>query len=213
MTDSSLSTRNELWPFSLFCPAEFHESPSRQSAAVATVWQREEVGTHLRPGELRSRFGPPLQPNPERLSMHAAYRDWARHPLQLPWWLLTLKKMLPTPLAAPVPSFLSSVEALQKHGHPLNNVQNDVTLRRGQRSTETEVKAKLSNVIFFSTAASPNMSEWISAVLWPASVLWKGYFRAPVYRKETNNLIKGLYYLALVVALVDVVLFSPLVWK
>lgn len=45
-----------LTPFPPVCPAEFHESPSRQSAAVAAVWQREEVGTHLRPGEHRSSF-------------------------------------------------------------------------------------------------------------------------------------------------------------
>lgn len=40
--------------FFSFRPTELHESPSRQSAPAATVRQREEVGTHLRPGEHHS---------------------------------------------------------------------------------------------------------------------------------------------------------------
>lgn len=51
------------------CPAELHESPSGQSAPVATVRQREEVGAHLRPGEHRwllpaSSSGSPLHLQP-----------------------------------------------------------------------------------------------------------------------------------------------------
>lgn len=114
---------------------------------------------------------PPLQPNPERQCMHAAYRDWDRHPLQLHWWLLTLKKMLPTPWQHRCLPFLSSVEALQKRGHPLNNVQVEQSdlcpLRRGG---ESEVKAKLSNAIFFSRPLHLQtcLSEFLQ-LLWPAS--------------------------------------------